>query len=827
MVTYHTIKNRFKTFKSAHIKSVVLLFGASLLAACSNNNEELTLADTSLTEIVEPKVAVNINYKSFLSQQDLIWDRIPNKWTVAPYTGNGNVGFLFYQAETEAKNVISIHTGRHDYYDHRLPHKGEEMLWIYRGRLPLGHFNLTSKGDIEKVDLRLGLYDAELTGEIITSLGSYAIKGITHSEEDVIYFETDAKNGESITITWHPDEPYPPVKGFFDRGRGPKSAGWDRMRNAPMPMPPKATISKEGNMNFSFQPLYKHRGETTVGWEIVGEKSGKQALSASIHHSFPEKNSYEKVKANLLTARNLLADNTFYKTHQAWWHEYYPQSFLTIGEPEKEAFYWIQMYKLASASRGDGPILDLMGPWYNDTFWPMVWGDLNVQLIYWTHLTANRMELGESLVNNIDKYHDNLTGNVQESWKDSAGLGALFPQDMISSNKQKVPDMLAWLLHDYWLHYTYLGDKESLRDGLFPILRKTGNSYLNYLKDNHLVSDDGTIHIKHSWSPEYKPGRGQDINFTIGLLRWTFETLIKLDEENAINDPLSSEWKRVLANLVPFQVDENGLRIGKDIPFDKPHRHYSHLLPVYPLAQLNVDNEADAKLARTSVDHWLKVTMDPNSKAQKAMKVTGYTATGASSIYATLGDGEKAYKFLDFFINHRNVSPTTMYAEVKTQPVIESPLSYATSVHDMLLQSWGGKVRVLPAVPKHWENIAFHQLRTQGAFLVTAKKSKGQTQFVELQSLVGTPLIIDPNIMNPIIYIDGKLADKSLVKKDEKGFIHVELVKGERVLFMSPNVTQKELFITSSDIEKSQQHLFGLSNKTTRLPSHSYYYKEK
>ncbi len=48
----------------------------------------------------------------------------------------------------------------------------------------------------------------------------------------------------------------------------------------------------------------------------------------------------------------------------------------------------------------------------------------------------------------------------------------------------KVPDMLAWLLHDYWLHYTYLGDKESLRDGLFPILRKTGNSYLNYLKDN-------------------------------------------------------------------------------------------------------------------------------------------------------------------------------------------------------------------------------------------------------------------------------------------------------------------------------------------------------
>ncbi|OUS72894.1 hypothetical protein B5G52_06840 [Pseudoalteromonas sp. A601] len=822
MVNYHSIKNKMKTLKTVQLKSVGFALGTLLLVSCSSGSEEVAAGD-----LVKPQIDVNIDYKSFLSQQDLIWDRIPNKWTVAPYTGNGNVGFLFYQAENEAKNVISIHTGRHDYYDHRLPYKGEEMLWIYRGRLPLGHFNLTSKGDIEDVDLRLGLYDAELTGEITTTLGSYKIKGITHSDEDVIYFETDAANGESIVISWHPDEPYPPVKGFFDRGRGPKSAGWDRMRNAPMPMPEKVSLFKEDDMNFSFQPLYQHRGETTVGWEVVGKESGKQYLSASIHHSFPEKNSHEKVKANLLTARKMLKENTFFDTHQAWWHSYYPQSFLTIGEPEKEAFYWIQMYKLASASRGDGPILDLMGPWYNDTFWPMVWGDLNVQLIYWTHLTANRMELGESLVNNIDKYHDNLTGNVPKHWSDSAAVGALFPQDMKSTNGGKVPDMLAWLLHDYWLHYTYLGDKKKLRDGLFPILRKTGNSYLNYLKDNALVSDDGTIHIKHSWSPEYKPGRGQDINFTIGLLRWTFETLIELDETNNINDPLVAQWKHVLDNLVPFQVDENGLRIGKDIPFDKPHRHYSHLLPIYPLAQLNVDNEEDAKLARTSVDHWLKVTMDPSSKAQKAMKVTGYTATGASSIYATLGDGEQAYKYLDFFINHKNVSPTTMYAEVKTQPVIESPLSYATSVHDMLLQSWGGKVRVFPAIPQHWEDLAFHQLRTQGAFLVTAKKTEGETQFVELQSLVGTPLVINPDIANPTIYIDGKLADTTLVRQDENGFFHIELAKGERVLFMSPHISQKDLFISSQDIEKSQQNLFGLSEKTKRLPSHTYYYGEK
>ena len=820
MFSYQYIKESITIFNKVCTKYLTLLVTITILTSCSNNKEPYN--DEGLKN---PSVAVNIDYEGFLSQQDMIWNRIPDKWTVAPFTGNGNVGFLFYQAENEDRNVISIYTGRHDYYDHRLPYKGEEMLWIYRGRLPLGHFNLTSKGDIEKVDLRLSLYDAELTGEITTSEGSYAIKGITHSESDIIYFETDAKAGESIKISWHPDTPYPTVRAALDRGEGPKAANWDRMRKAPMPMPPNSSYKKEGNMHFSFQPLYQHRGETTVGWEVSGKSEGKQYLSASVHHSFPEKNSHEIVKATLLNARKLITEDMLFKTHQQWWHNYYPQSFLSIGEAEKEAFYWIQMYKLASASRGDGPILDLMGPWYNTTFWPMVWGDLNVQLIYWTHLTANRMALGESLVNNIDKYHDNLTNNVTPRWKDSAAVGALFPQNMVSTNADKVPDMLAWLLHDYWLHCVYLGDEQRLRDGLFPILRKTGNSYLNYLKDNSLVSEDGTIHIKNSWSPEYKPGHGQDINFTIALLRWTFETLVSLNQDYSIDDPLSLEWERILENLVSFQIDENGLRIGKDIPFDIPHRHYSHLLPIYPLAQLTVDNEEDAKLALTSVEHWLDVTINSDIEVD-AMPVTGYTATGASSIYSTLGKGELAYKYLDYFINHRNVSPTTMYAEVKSHPVIESPLSYATSVHDMLLQSWGGKVRVFPATPKHWEDLAFHQLRTQGAFLVTAKKVEGKTQFVVLESLVGTPLVVNPNIANPKVYINGKLASKELFEQDKDGFFHITLSRGERVLFLDPETTESDLNISSRDIKKSDQNLFGLNDKTTRLPSHSYYYKQ-
>ena len=100
-------------------------------------------------------------------------------------------------------------------------------------------------------------------------------------------------------------------------------------------------------------------------------------------------------------------------------------------------------------------------------------------------------------------------------------------------------------------------------------------------------------------------------------------------------------------------------------------------------------------------------------------------------MYAWLGDAQQAYHYLDGLIKHKNVSPTTMYAE--GNPVIESPLSFCTALHDMLLQSWGRKdnvIRVLPACPKVWPDLAFHQLRGQGAFLVSAKRQAGKTQFV-------------------------------------------------------------------------------------------------
>ena len=783
----------------------------------------LLMSIIPLAPAAHASIRSNVNWEDYIKRHDMIWDRLPERWETAPYSGNGNVGFLLYRAEGDAKNILSIHTGRHDHYDHRLPYEGKDMLWIYRGRLPLGRFNLTSDGEITGVDMRLGLWNAELTGTVSTTKGSYKIHGLSHSLNDVIYFKTDATNGESVQITWHPDVPFSSVRKVLDAGGGPKGGFWDEMRHAPYPLPEKPTLSKKNGINYCLQPLLDHRGETTTAWHISGNPAAEQVLLASVHHSFPEKNTLATTTANLEKAKAQLTDKSFFLIHQDWWHQYYPQSFLTINDAEKESFYWIQMYKLGSAMRENGPILDLMGPWYHPTFWPMVWGDLNVQLIYWTHLTSNRMGVGSSLPNNVDKYAHHLATNGPQDWKDSADIATLFPQNMDATVGKQVPDMLAWVLHNYWLHCEFANDRQRMKDGLFPVLRQTMNTYFNYLRENPTVDEYGIIHIKHSWSPEYPGGRGQDINFTIGLMKWCAQTLLDINKEHSINDPLAPEWQNILDNLVDYQIDENGLRIGKDIPFDKPHRHYSHLLPFYPLFNITPEDPKDAKMLRTSLDHWLDVTFNIKKK-DAAMSVTGYTATGAASMYACLGDADQAYHYLDFLIKHKNVSSTTMYAE--GNPVIESPLSFATSIHDMLLQSWGGKIHVFPATPQLWGDVAFHQFRTQGAFLVSAKKKGGITQFVGIESEAGRDCIVQIDIEKPRIFIDDlEQKDNSRIQRDAQGFYIFDLKKGESVLFTAPKIRPEDCVIAALPVAKEQSNLFGLSKKTERLPGHKFYTK--
>jgi hypothetical protein len=105
-----------------------------------------------------------------------------------------------------------------------------------------------------------------------------------------------------------------------------------------------------------------------------------------------------------------------------------------------------------------------------------------------------------------------------------------------------------------------------------------------------------------------------------------------------------------------------------------------------------------------------------------------------------MGRGDTALSYLSKFFDQSTAypcRPNTMYTEAG--PVVETPLSASQSIHDLLCQSWGGVIRVFPAVPSSWADVTLHDFRTQGAFLVSAARTGGATRFVRLRSLAGEP----------------------------------------------------------------------------------------
>jgi alpha-L-fucosidase 2 len=269
-------------------------------------------------------------------------------------------------------------------------------------------------------------------------------------------------------------------------------------------------------------------------------------------------------------------------------------------------------------------------------------------------------------------------------------------------------------------------DDRRLRHVIYPLLRRAVNFYLHFLAEG----DDGRLHLPTTFSPEYALAR--DCNYDLALLWWGCRTLLDSADRLEIEDELAPRWRDVLDRLVAPPQGPDGLWIGADRQLTSSHRHYSHLLWFYPL---NILEPGD--LLERSLAHWVSF---PDA-------LQGYTFTGAASMSALLRDGDRALGYLHTLLDDF-VQPNTMYEE-GSSPVIETPLSGAQSLHDMLISSRDGVIRVFPAVPATWADVTIHELRTEGAFLVSAARRGGVTRFVRVKSLAGEPCRVAPGLAGP------------------------------------------------------------------------------
>ncbi|RSN25850.1 Tat pathway signal sequence domain protein [Amycolatopsis sp. WAC 04169] len=700
-----------------------------------------------------------LDWAGFLGTADLIWRRMPKTWYEGPFLGNGFLGSGIY-AEP-GRNAVRFNVQHSEVQDHR-PEFGS-LFGL--ARLPIGHFTLEPVGAITGIDWRMDLWNAELRGTITTAAGSLSLRAIVHTGQSLLAVEIEPTEGErGFAWVFHPAEAVSPrTDPKFGK---PPPAGYAAN--------PPATLESSGDSRLSVQSLLSG-GEHVTAWREVAQGS-KRTLYTSVAWSYPKRTAVREALNTVRRAEPFLALTA---GHRRWWHDYYRHGFLSIPDTRLQSFYWIQLYKIASAARREAPVMATCGPWLEPTPWPATWWNLNVQLEYWLIHGSNHLEL-DAVGHALGKYRANLTSQVAEPYQhDSAGIprttdmnllnGAVgtnagFPVG-IPGKATPTPEVgnLTWALHNVWLSYRHTMDRRLLRDTLFPLLRKAINYYLHFLAPGA----DGKLHLPATFSPEYGVN-APDCNYDLALIRWGCKTLLESAAELRVDDPLARRWREVLATLVPYPVDANGYMIGAGVPFAKSHRHYSHLLQIYPLYEITWERPEHRRIIETSLDHWVGF--------EGALQ--GYTFTGAASMSAQMLRGEKAEFYLGE-LQRRYIQPNTMYKE--SGPVIETPLSAAQSLHDMLVQSWGGVIRLFPAVPAKWADAALRDFRTEGAFLLSASRQGGKTRWVKITSEAGAPCVLRTDL-------DGELTVRDRWERPKRwrrlpnGDVRIDLRRGEEAV---------------------------------------------
>lgn len=702
----------------------------------------------------ETGLRVNVDWASFLARHDLVWNAAPTAYSDAPFVGNGILGAMLYQEGTDS---LRLDIGRTDVAEHA-PEDGSSSVVARKGRLPIGRFVLKVPGGISKWKARLVLHQAETMGHVVTDHGQISFRLFTHATEPVIVLQWElAGEVGAAKPRWIPEA------AVVARGsrRSPH-------RN------PGPEISTRDEVNVCVQPR-RSGGDYATAWREMRLQDGTRRLFISIADQFPRGSSVGRAVAAVERAAEADFDE-FVQTHRAWWRDFYPASFLSIPHPKMESFYWIQMYKLGSCIRKGGPLCDLMGPWYKRSRWPASWWNLNTQMLYWPLPAANRLDMAENLSDALQKNLPNLIANVPEEWRnDSAGISRTTGQDMLErydSYREKAN--LVWACHNLWVQYRCSMDEKFLRDQLYPLLRRAVNTYLHQLEKD----DKGVYHTPEGHSPESFTGR--DTNYDLASVRWGCRTLLRIAERLKIDDDKAGRWGDVIEHLAEYAQDDTGYRGGPGTPAPRGHRHWSHLMMIYPYYEVNWDHVESRDVIRRSVEYW-----------SGARVAHAWSQAVMSSMHSSMGDGDRALRHMERALNSRHLTPNTMHCPGRN-PCSETYGGMCQMVHDMLIQSWGDKIRIFPGVPGKWKDAVFHSLRSEGAFVVSAVRSEGKTAWVHVQSLAGEPCVVQADFGGETPNV---LAERGVkLTSVGPGVWSVDLKKGEStVLYTGTRVPKLEI----------------------------------
>jgi len=432
--------------------------------------------------------------------------------------------------------------------------------------------------------------------------------------------------------------------------------------------------------------------------------------------------------------------------HLAFWRDFWSRSRIWIPDERILKHYYLVQYFYGAASRPGAPPMPLQGVWTADSGGLPPWkgdyhNDLNTQTTYMAYLTSGRFEEGRCFLDFLWKLLPRFRRFARRFY---GAPGAAVPGVMTLggdpmggwSMYSLSPTNAGWIGHLFYEHWRYTMDRKFLEEMAFPWCREIALCLKSLLRPGPA----GNLVLPLSSSPEIHnnslaawltPNSNYDHDNMEILFRETARMARALGRRKE-----AEEWEKAARDLGPRAVDpaRGELLLCPGEALKSSHRHFSHTMSIHPFGLVNVDG---GKEDRKIIDGTIALYERLGTGGW-----VGYSFSWMSCLRARVGRAEDALRYLDIFVRafilrngfHANGDQLKAgFSYFRYRPfTLEGNFLAARAVHEMLLQSWGGVIRIFPAVPWKWHRVSFDRLRAEGGFSVSARREGNATVWFKI-----------------------------------------------------------------------------------------------
>jgi len=433
----------------------------------------------------------------------------------------------------------------------------------------------------------------------------------------------------------------------------------------------------------------------------------------------------------------------------------------------EQLYFQYGRYLLISSSRTQGVPANLQGLWAPALRSPWRGNytiNINLEENYWPAEIANLSELVapvDGLVKGMSvtgRHNAQHFYGINKGWCSGHNTDAWAMTNPVGTGNES-PQWSnwamggAWLVETLWDHYDYTRDTAYLRNTAYPLMKGAADFLLEWLipnphNPNELITAPCT-------SPEAdyitdKGYRGSSFyggTADLAIIRELFKNTLKGAKILGIDIAYQQQLQSALNRLRPYHIGKRGNLMEWYHDWDDQdwhHRHQSHLLGLYPFHQISVAKTPELAAAATKT---LEIKGD---------KSTGWSTGWRINLWARLHRGDKAYQIFRKLLTY--VSPEVYkdrthhsggtypnFFDAHPPFQIDGNFGGTAGICEMLMQSDGETIDLLPALPKEWSNGEMKGLKARGNYAVSLAWDKGKITKASITSKNAGNLIVNYN----------------------------------------------------------------------------------